>query len=300
MTKKQKYNKKYKDSLFRMVFREKENLLSLYNAVNHTNYTDAEALDIVTLENAIYMNMKNDVAFLLCDYINMYEHQSTLNPNMPLRDLFYIAREYEKLVEQKLLYKSTAIRIPTPHFVVFYNGNEKAPESQTLKLSELYSVPQNEPELELKVQMFNINYGQNREIMERCKALQDYSIYVDKVRKYAEKMPIADAVENAVTECIEEGVLEKFLKKCRREAVNMSIFEYDEEAVKEMWREDFREEGREEGRKEGLEFGIKAVINMCRGFGMSEEETLQKLEVNFVLSEEEAGRYMEKYWKGLD
>ena len=116
-----KYNRKYKDSLFRMVFREKENLLSLYNAVNSTDYAEVGELKIVTLENAIYMTMKNDVAFLLYDYINMYEHQSTINPNMPLRDLFYIAYEYEKLVDGKQIYGSKTIQIPTPRFIMFYN-----------------------------------------------------------------------------------------------------------------------------------------------------------------------------------
>ena len=83
----------HKDRLFRMIFREKKELLSLYNAVNGTSYTNAEELEIVTLENAIYMNMKNDLAFIMDSYLNLYEHQSTYSPNMPLRDLFYIAKE---------------------------------------------------------------------------------------------------------------------------------------------------------------------------------------------------------------
>ena len=115
-------NRTYKDTLFRMIFREKRNLLQLYNALNGTNYTEETDLEIVTLENAIYMNMKNDVAFLLSDRLNLYEHQSTYNPNMPLRDLFYICREYKKLVGQESLYSSTKIQIPSPRFVVFYHG----------------------------------------------------------------------------------------------------------------------------------------------------------------------------------
>lgn len=250
-----KYNRKYKDSLFRMVFQEKENLLSLYNAVNHTHYTNADELEIVTLENAIYMNIKNDVAFLLCDFLNMYEHQSTQNPNMPLRDLFYISCEYEKLVDEKFLYRTKPIKIPTPRFIVFYNGTEEAPESQVLKLSDLYSVPQKAPELELKVQMININHGYNRELMEQCKVLRDYSIYVSKLRAYMTEMPLAEAVEYTVKECIEAGILDSFLKKYRREAVRMSIFECDEEAVRKMLQEDAKEEGWEKGREEGRKVG---------------------------------------------
>lgn len=265
-----KYNRKYKDSLFRMIFREKENLLSLYNAVNHTDYTNADDLEVVTLENAIYMNIKNDMAFLMCDFLNMYEHQSTQNPNMPLRDLFYIACEYEKLVDEKSLYRTKAIKIPTPRFIVFYNGTEEAPENQILKLSDLYSIPQEMPELELKVQMLNINYGHNRELMEQCKVLKDYSIYVSKLRAYAAGMPLEDAVEYTIKECIEKGILDTFLKKYRREAVRMSIFEYDEEAVMKMLQEDAREIGWEQGKREGREVGIQEGRKEGRQEGIQE------------------------------
>ena len=97
-------NRSYKDTLFRMLFQEKEALLSLYNAVGQTDYKDASQLEIVTLENAIYMNMKNDLAFLINLELNLYEHQSTWNPNMPLRDLFYVAKEYEQLIRKETLY----------------------------------------------------------------------------------------------------------------------------------------------------------------------------------------------------
>lgn len=105
-----------------MIFREKKELLSLYNAVNGTSYDNPDALEINTLENAIYMNMKNDISFVLQIELNLYEHQSTFNPNIPLRDLFYIARELEALTAHSFMYISTLVRIPTPRFVVFYNG----------------------------------------------------------------------------------------------------------------------------------------------------------------------------------
>ena len=118
-------NRKYKDTVFRMLFSDRKNLLSLYNAINETSYTDAAQLEIVTLENAIYMGMKNDLAFIINTNLFLYEHQSTYNPNMPLRDLFYISSEYQKMVDWKSLYTSTRLRIPTPNFIVFYNGTEK-------------------------------------------------------------------------------------------------------------------------------------------------------------------------------
>lgn len=222
-------NRTYKDTLFRMIFREKRNLLQLYNALNGTNYTEEADLEIVTLENAIYMNMKNDVAFLLADRLNLYEHQSTYNPNMPLRDLFYICREYEKLIEQTSVYSSTKIQIPNPHFIVFYNGIDWQEEYQILKLSDLYLHQEEQPELELKVRMLNINEGYNTSTVEQCKLLYEYMQYVNKVRKYSINKPIQEAVELAVTESIKQGILSDFLNKFRQEAIQMSIFEYDEE-----------------------------------------------------------------------
>lgn len=123
-----KANQKYKDTVFRMLFSDKKNLLSLYNAINRTKYDDPEKLQIVTLENAIYMGMKNDLAFIIDMNLFLYEHQSTYNPNIPLRDLFYISAEYQKLVDRKSLYSSSLQKIPAPYFIVFYNGTEKQEE----------------------------------------------------------------------------------------------------------------------------------------------------------------------------
>lgn len=247
------YSRNYKDNLFRMVFRERSNLLSLYNAVNGTDYKNSEELEIVTLENAIYMNMKNDVAFVLYDLLNLYEHQSTFNPNMPLRNLFYISREYEKLVDNKSLYFSSKLPLPTPRFVVFYNGTEEQPESCILKLSDLYRIPEENPELELRVRMLNINLGSNEALLQQCRLLKEYMLYVDRVRSYAAGMPIAEAVERSVAECIKEGILAEFLTKYRREAIQMSIFEYDEEKELRLIRQDEREQGLNQGLNQGRE-----------------------------------------------
>ena len=118
----------HKDSVFRMLYLDEKELLNLYNAVNGTNYTDVENLEINTLQNAIYMNMKNDVSFLFNFQVNLYEHQSTVNPNMPLRDLIYVSKLLQKMVRDCDLYGSSLVKIPAPRFVVFYNGTEKQPE----------------------------------------------------------------------------------------------------------------------------------------------------------------------------
>lgn len=242
-----KANRNYKDTLFRLLFRDAEQLLQLYNAVNGTHYVNAEDLKVVTLENAVYMNMKNDLAFVMDFYLNLYEHQSTFNPNMPLRDLFYVAREYQNLIEDESLYSSTLIRIPTPRFVVFYNGVEEQRERIELRLSDAYEQKTDAPEMELKVLMLNINCGHNKELLAQCRLLQEYMLYVECVRTYARKMKLDEAVERAVDECIQKGILREFLSRYRSEAIAVSIFEYDEEREKEKLRRAEYKAGEEQG-----------------------------------------------------
>lgn len=240
-------NRKYKDTVFRKLFSDRKNLLSLYNAINETSYNDASQLEIVTLENAIYMGMKNDLAFIINTNLFLYEHQSTYNPNMPLRDLFYISGEYQKLVDLKSLYTSTRLRIPTPNFIVFYNGTEKNEDRWVEYLSESYENMSGEPNLELKVIILNINVGHNKKLMEECQTLREYAQYVAKVRRYSEEMELNTAVECAVSESIQEGILKEFLQKNRAEVIAMSIFEYNEEEEKRKLRKAEYEAGMAEG-----------------------------------------------------
>ena len=251
-----KVQRNYKDSFFRMLFKDRKNLLSLYNALNMTDYTDVDELEITTLENAIYLNYKNDVSFVFDYELMIYEHQSTVNPNMPLRDLFYVADILQKRTYDKDLYSSKLIRLPSPRFVVFYNGTDSQPERRTLKLSDVYEKKLENPELELTVTMYNINYGCNEEIMDACRILKEYAIYVERVRLYARQLPLAEAVEKAVDECIEEGIMSDFLRKNRAEAIKVSIYEYDEELH-------FRTL-REEGREEGLELGENRLAELLQ------------------------------------
>lgn len=244
-----KANRNYKSRIFEMIFREKKELLGLYNAVNRTNYQDPEQLEINTLENAIYMSMRNDVSFVIDLRLNLYEHQSTWNPNLPLRFLLYISDLYSDMTKNSNIYGSKMIRIPTPKFIVFYNGTEEQPECQTLQLSDAFTIHDEEICLELKAVMLNINPGYNNEILNACKTLKDYSLYTNRVRMYAKTMKLEDAVERAITECIEEGILAEFLSRNRAEVKKMSIYEYDEEQHMRWVKEEGFEEGREEGRK---------------------------------------------------
>ena len=261
-------NRQYKDTVFRMLFSEKENLLSLYNAVTGSHYQNAEALKIVTLENAIYMGMKNDLAFMLETNIYLYEHQSTINPNIPLRDLIYIGIEYQQFVNDKSLYSSKLQKIPAPKFMVFYNGTDDVEDSMELKLSSAYEHLAGEPDLELKVLMLNVNEGHNKELMEQCQTLKEYAIYVARVRKYASELNLNDAVERAITECIKEGILVEFLRKNRSEVKMVSILEYDKEWEEKKLRKAEYEAGKEDGRNEGIEIGKNEGIEIGKNEGI--------------------------------
>ena len=168
-------DRQYKDRLFRFVFQKPEDLLSLYNAVNGTDYKDPDALEINTLGNVLYLSMKNDISFLVSGTLNLYEHQSTCNPNMPMRGLFYFSRLYEKYiaVQDINIYSSAAKTFPFPRHVVFYNGTAEEPDRKVLRLSDLYeTVPgDSHPSLECETLMLNINYGHNRSLMEKCRRL---------------------------------------------------------------------------------------------------------------------------------
>lgn len=247
--------KKYKDTVFRLLFSEKKRALDLYNGVNDTDYQDLSLLQFNTLENAIYMNVHNDLSFLIANQVNLYEHQSTLPVNMPLRDLFYIGDILQKMFMDRTLYSSKRITIPNPNFIVFYNGMSALPEKMEMKLSDSFAVPTDRPSLELKVTVLNINPGMNERLKEKCQDLKQYMIYIERVRKYARSMSLKEAVTRAVNECIRENVLRDFLLEQKSEVIKMSIYEFDEEREMKLIREDEREIGREEGKEEGREQG---------------------------------------------
>ena len=246
-------NRNYKDTIFRWLFSDKNNLLSLYNAIAGAHYQNPEALNIVTLENAVYMGMKNDLAFVLETGLYLYEHQSTYNPNIPLRDLFYIASEYQSLINQRTLYSFTLQTIPTPKFLVFYNGtDENIPDRLELRLSDAYENYSENPDLELKVTMLNINSDHNFELLKNCHVLWEYSQYVTRVRKYATMMSLNDAVNLAITECIQEGILTEFLSHNRAEVLKVSIFEYDKEKEEKLIRKAEFDYGKAMGLADGV------------------------------------------------
>ncbi len=281
-------NRIYKDRLYKMIFNDKSELLKLYNAINGTHYDNPAMLTITTLDNAIYMTMENDLSFIIDMHLALYEQQSTVNPNLPLRFLMYITDIYSAYTKDMNLYSSKKVEIPLPSFVIFYNGVKAQPDRAEFLLSELFHPTTDQPALELKAVMLNINKGHNQELMNACHTLRDYSEYVARIRTYSGKLPLADAVEKAITECIQENILRDFLLKNRAEAKAMSIYEYDEEKTMRM----FRDEGYEDGKRNGK---IQATIEMCLEFKLSSDDILQRLMTKFQLSENEAREYFDKY-----
>ena len=261
-------NRTFKSTLFIMLFEDKKNLLELYNAITGKHYADPELLEINTLENAIYMSMKNDVSFLIDGRLSLYEHQSTKNPNLPLRFLLYISHLYSRLTVKENLYGETIVQIPAPEFLIFYNGKDEMPERQILKLSDMYSVQEGQPKLELEATLLNISGSNNQKLKEACRTLGEYAIYTDKIRAYTEEMELPEAVDRAMDECIREDVLREFLMKHRAEARAMSIFEYNQE--RHMQQE--REAGIEKGRRQGEEQLLRRQVqkNLSRGMSISE------------------------------
>ena len=252
-------NKHSKDRLFKMIFGRPENkewTLSLYNAVNGSNYENAEDIQITTIENAVYMGMANDVSFLIEDVMNMYEHQSTFNPNIPMRMLIYAGMLYSKYVEDPRngirLHSAKKQKFPSPKLVCFYNGEKEKEDIVELKLKDLLTKPE-DTDIEVNVTMLNINYGHNEELLKSCKLLGEYSIFVSECRTaYNETKDLEKAVDRAIEKLGKESPLRMFIESNKAEVRMSIITEYDEERVMN----EFKEEGREEGILIGKERGI--------------------------------------------
>ena len=241
--KKDNVTSKFKDNVFCMLYRDKKNLLELYNALNNSDYTNVDDLQVTTLNGGSYMKYKNDASFLLCMSLYMFEQQSSKNPNMPLRFLHYVSDVFRELFSNSMLHRRSMIKIPVPHFVTFYNGLEKWIEDENeIRLSDMYEIPTDNPELELKVRVININ--KDVHILNKCKTLRDYMTFVNKVRfkMGVEGDDVRIAVTEAMDECIDEDILVDFFEKHREEVVEVSIYDYDEEEVRKVLAKEMAEE----------------------------------------------------------
>lgn len=289
----EKGQRNVKDRLFRFLFEEdREALLQLYNALNGTSYEDASELEIVTIESAVYVVMKNDLAFVFAGTLNMYEHQSTYSPNLPVRFLIYLAQEYQTIIERarESLYGAKMIALPAPKCVVFYNGQRGVPERQILRLSDAFMDKRQESDVELTVHMYDINYGHNQELLEKCRKLGEYSAFVNVLREFTVgRANKKEAFSEAVDYCIENGILEDVLRRKRSQVLGSILEEFDVEKYERT----LRWEGREEGREEG----IRCTVEALQETGQAKAFVIDKLAEKYALSQTEAEEKTERYWK---
>lgn len=242
-------NKKYKDRLFCLLFGNeeyKDNILSLYNALCHTSYTNVEDIQIYTIDDVIYIKMKNDVSILLDSFLYLWEQQSTFNPNMPIRGFMYFGKMYDRYITENSfnIYGKTIIKLPTPRYTVLYNGMDEQPSFMQLRLSDSFINPDSSGDFEWTASMVNLNDGKNEDLLNNCRPLKDYMTLINEIRKNSKIMNFENAVDTAVTYCIEHDVLKAFLLKHRAEVKDVCITEYDEKTFVDG----IRAEGRAEGR----------------------------------------------------
>ena len=285
-------NRVYKDKLFTFLFGREENkeyLLSLYNAINNTDYTDVDEIEITTIEDVIYLGYKNDISLILTadETMQLYEHQTSFNPNMPLRGLFYFSKLYQKYVTgHKLnIYGTKRLRIPTPQYYVFYLGSPNEPAITEFTLSEMFAGESDA--LECKAKMININ--NNPELLEKCRILAEYNIFINEVYTNISKFDTMEsAIDAAIQNCINNHVLEGFLEAHRAEVKDMILTEFNEEEYIQMLKDESKAEGRAEGEENGK---IKTIIELISDDLLSLEKGAEKLGI----SVNELEKLMEKY-----
>ena len=272
--------REYKDRLFKAIFgrdteESKRWRLELYNALNGTDYADPNELKLTTIENFIYITMKNDVSFLLDSQMNLYEQQSTFNPNMPLRGLLYFSQLYLAYLNEKDvdIFGKSLVKIPTPRFLVFYNGDNELPDITKFRLSDAFIKPVNDTDnardFEWTATVVNINKNCNETLHKKCVSLYHYSSFVARVKdNIAAGMDKRSAVENAVDFAIANNYLDGFFKRQREDIIMFSMTEFDQEAYDRHR----RREGYEDGAQDKA---IEAATNLLKMDVLSPEQIAQ-------------------------
>ena len=290
-------NRTYKDRLFKIIFEDKKELLSLYNALTGKNYQNPDELEINTIDDVIYMHLKNDMSFILDDWQNLFEQQSTFNPNQPLRGFFYFADLYKVKYFGKKIYSTRLLKIPTPQYIVFYNGTTNMPDKKELRLSDAFQQPTTQPDIEVVAHMLNINYGHNKELMERCQKLKEYAQFIDIIRHYLkenEHWSNEQAISKAIDDCIKNNILRDILQKERLRVMASILSEFDEVGYKEMIRQEAYEDAYEEVYEE---ISVKSLIEFVQDIGYSKEDAATLVKQRFHLSDDAINQYMQKFWK---
>lgn len=249
-------NRQHKDRLFTFLFGREENkewTLSLYNAVNGSDYKDPSLITFNTIQDYLYMSMKNDTSFLLLDQLSVYEHQSTYNPNMPLRMMEYVGHIYSGYIDSNRYnkYGSKLIPLPVPKLVVFYNGDKNEPDEKTLYLTDSFPEEhRGESDIEVRVRMLNINQGYNEKLLNKCRPLYEYSWFVSRIRRHKESYETMSAINRSLAEMPADFIIRPFLEQHRSEIMGIIDTEYDEEKILDLFKDEWIEEERQNTERE--------------------------------------------------
>ena len=260
----------FRDTLFRSIYsgkddRSKRWLLSLYNALSNKNYTDISALEITTIDDVIYVTMKNDLSFLINSEMHLFEQQSTVNPNMPLRGLIYFSQLYQKEVAKRNLdiFGRARIKIPSPKFVVFYNGKQEQDDIVKYRLSDLFEVKDESGEFEWTATVININKNHNESLQKKCESLYHYCVFVDRVKANIDKrMEPEDAINEAVDFAIKGNFLDGYFKEQRMNIVGNLLTEFNQEDYDRNRRAEGYEDGYGDGERQNAIANAKNLLKL--------------------------------------
>lgn len=300
-----KGNREYNSDAFSLLMMIPKYALEVYNHLNHTSYHNPEEIVYQQLQHSFSLSVRNDASFIIDASFNLYEHQSTYNPNMPVRSLIYFSDYVKDFIKQRELYGRKPVKIPTPRFAVFYNGMEKRPEMETLLLSNSFEHPVDRPELELICTVYNINVGYNRELLKQCPVLKKYMVFIDRVRYNIRKQQttqeftdhgtdsltenhilhrkqlLGTAINEAIDYCIAHQILDDFFKEYRWEVEKVMVLDYTYERRMELNREEGYNEGIRQGISQGISQGIQqglvAMIHTLKEFLTTPEEIWHKV-----------------------
>ena len=300
-------NREYKSDVISMMLQIPEYALDVYNAMNDSAYADPDMIRIMRLENGISLSVRNDASFFINNYLNLYEHQSTYSPNAPLRFLIYLTSLLKKMIGKRDLYGRKRVQIATPHFAVLYNGTEKRPEKEVLKLSDAFINQTDTPEIELTVTVYNINPDNNTQLLAKSKVLSGYMIFVNRVREILEyqnkiaqnaseydeaayEEDLETAINEAIDYCIEHHIMETFFRKNRSEVTKSMVLDYTWERREELIRAEEYEDGKRDGYVEGEKRGRAEGEKL--GVEATQKKLLQTLMETQEITEAEARKML--------